>query len=195
MIEILSELFLPYAISVRLSATNCAGDTCWSSLLVLFNMDLRRRLRIWRATSPTSSLVITSQSPSLANIKHSSSSVLVVKVISGTGIIHGLRYLSPETCHTVLISTTKLIRNYGRAKHEGKIQWLGLWNPQNNNQNYQNPKEKKIYQIVLKLTKKIFICLLLNRVVKVLLKISIIQEIINILWTFQYYFPLWNWNI
>lgn len=92
MIDMLSELFLPYAISVRLSATDCAGV---SSAII----NLRRRLRRRRATSPTSSFDITSQSPSLAKIKHSSSSHLVVKVISGTGIIHGRKYRSPEHTH------------------------------------------------------------------------------------------------
>lgn len=91
MMEMLSELFLPYAISVRLSATACAGEM--SSVI----NNLRHLLRRRRAASPTSSLVMTSQSPSLAKIKHSSSSVLVMKVISGTGIIHGLKYRSPET--------------------------------------------------------------------------------------------------
>lgn len=90
--EMLSELFLPYAISVRLLATICAGGV---SLVV--DNDLRSRRRRWQATCPTSSFVITSQSPSLARTKHSSSSLLVVKLISGTGIIHGRRYLSPET--------------------------------------------------------------------------------------------------
>ena len=87
----LSELFLAKEISVRLSAMACATGISPSATAVL-----RHRLRRRRTTSPTSSLDITSQRPSLARIRHSSSSVLVVKVTSGTGIIHGLRYLSPE---------------------------------------------------------------------------------------------------
>lgn len=92
--EMLSELFLPYAISVRLLATICAGGM--SSVVD----DLRSLLRRWQATCPTSSFVITSQSPSLARTKHSSSSLLVVKLISGTGIIHGRRYRSPGHPYT-----------------------------------------------------------------------------------------------
>ncbi|KAD6454824.1 hypothetical protein E3N88_09530 [Mikania micrantha] len=79
----LSELFLPTAISVKLSATVCAAVASPAAA------NRRRRRKIRRASSPTSLFDMTSQSPSLAIIKHSSSSVLVVKLISGTGIIHG----------------------------------------------------------------------------------------------------------
>lgn len=90
--EMLSELFFRYASSARCSAVACAADKEFPSSSV----ERRWRLSTLRATSPASSLVITSQSPSLATIKHSSFSVLVIKVTSGTGIIQGLRYLSPE---------------------------------------------------------------------------------------------------
>ncbi|CAL5375835.1 unnamed protein product [Camellia sinensis] len=81
MTEMLSELFLPKAISVRLSATACAAGIS-SSI-----MHLRRLLKRRLATSPTSSFDMTSQRPSLANIRHSSSSLLVVEEISGTGLL------------------------------------------------------------------------------------------------------------
>lgn len=48
-----------------------------------------------RATSHTSSFDSTSQRPSLARIRHSSSFARGTIVTSGTGIIHGFRYLSP----------------------------------------------------------------------------------------------------
>ena len=84
--DMLLEVSTPMAILVRLSARVCAAD---GSSLVAADRRFLRKIR--RATSPTSLFVMTSQSPSLANIKHSSLSVLVVKVISGTGMIHGLK--------------------------------------------------------------------------------------------------------
>ena len=48
-----------------------------------------------RAASHTSSLDITSQRPSLARIRHSSSFARATIVTSGTGIIYGFRYRSP----------------------------------------------------------------------------------------------------
>lgn len=97
-IDILSELFRPIAISVRLSATTWAAETP-SAIKYL-----RRLLSTNRAISPASSLLITSHNPSLASIKHSSSLFLVMKVISGTGIIHGLKYRSPEENTYQLVS-------------------------------------------------------------------------------------------
>ncbi|KAL8137021.1 hypothetical protein V2J09_003022 [Rumex salicifolius] len=60
----------------------------------IFLLPLLKRRRVY---IPTSSFDITSHNPSLANTTHSSSALLVVKLISGTGITYGLIYRSPET--------------------------------------------------------------------------------------------------
>lgn len=52
------------------------------------------RIRL-RATSQTSSFVRTSHNPSLAKIRHSSSFTRGTNMTSGSGIIHGFKYLSP----------------------------------------------------------------------------------------------------
>lgn len=92
MTEMLSELNLRWASLTRWSATAFAGDDNVSFAKLLCRCRLRRR----DATSPTSWFDITSHRPSLAKIKHSSSELRERKLISGTGIIQGLIYRSPE---------------------------------------------------------------------------------------------------
>jgi hypothetical protein len=54
-----------------------------------------------RAASHISSFDITSQRPSLARIRHSSSFARATIVTSGTGIIYGFRYRSPANRPTI----------------------------------------------------------------------------------------------
>lgn len=55
-----------------------------------------RSIRL-RARSHASSFVITSHKPSLAKMRHSSSLVRGRNITSGSGMIHGFKYLSPAT--------------------------------------------------------------------------------------------------
>lgn len=86
-IEMLSSLYSASAQQRRLSAAEWAGG----SELSLSRAFLRSSLSELRATFTTCSLDRTSHKPSLAKIRHSSSSLLVVKVTSGSEIIHGFR--------------------------------------------------------------------------------------------------------
>lgn len=54
---------------------------------------------LFLAISHASSLLITSHKPSLARIRHSSSLARGMNVTSGSGMIHGFKYLSPVNCH------------------------------------------------------------------------------------------------
>lgn len=56
----------------------------------------QRSIRL-RARSHTSSFDITSHKPSLAKMRHSSSFVRGINITSGSGMIHGFKYLSPAT--------------------------------------------------------------------------------------------------
>lgn len=56
---------------------------------------LCHRRILLRATSQTSSFVITSHKPSLAKIRHSSSLARGTNITSGSDITHGLKCLSP----------------------------------------------------------------------------------------------------
>lgn len=55
-----------------------------------------------RARSQASSLLITSHRPSLASTRHSSSFALGMNMTSGSGIIQGFRYLSPECSEEII---------------------------------------------------------------------------------------------
>ncbi|RDX67562.1 hypothetical protein CR513_53545, partial [Mucuna pruriens] len=84
----------------RHSAAACAAGSIPSPLsdegcskpFFLYQRIIRRRAR-----SHTSSFVITSHRPSLARMRHSSSFIRGRNVTSGSGIIHGFKYLSPES--------------------------------------------------------------------------------------------------
>lgn len=101
----LSELFRAKASRVSSAAANTLLDgynaSAPSSSIcgLAFSVDLWPLLfsspRHLEATSQAKSFDRTSHSPSLARIKHSSSGSLLVKVISGSDVTTGLRYLSP----------------------------------------------------------------------------------------------------
>lgn len=82
----------------RNSAAACAAGSLVSPLsegssemFFLYQRSIR-----FRARSQTSSFVITSHRPSLARMRHSSSFARGMNWTSGSGIIHGFKYLSPE---------------------------------------------------------------------------------------------------
>lgn len=81
----------------RYSAAACAAGSIPTPLsegkLTPFFL-CQSRIRL-RARSHTSSLVITSHKPSLARTRHSSSFARGRNITSGSGMIHGFKYLSP----------------------------------------------------------------------------------------------------
>lgn len=81
----------------RYSAAACAAGSIPAPLsdggvTPFFLCQSRIRLR---ARSHTSSFVITSHKPSLARMRHSSSFARGRNITSGSGMIHGFKYLSP----------------------------------------------------------------------------------------------------
>lgn len=97
-IEMLSLLPLWRARFARYSAASCAaGSTPWplfvNGLDPFFLCHIRRR---FRATSHTSSFDNTSHNPSLATTRHSSSLARGMNMTSGSGMIDGFKYRSPE---------------------------------------------------------------------------------------------------
>lgn len=99
--EILS--LLPFLIAMfdRYSAAACAaGSTPWPLSVNGLLPFLLCQIKIcFRASSHTSSFDITSHRPSLAKTRHSSSLALGTNITSGSGIIHGFKYLSPDKCN------------------------------------------------------------------------------------------------
>jgi hypothetical protein len=96
----LSALLRPRARRVRSAAANMLRDgynapapssSIWGLALAGGFFSRRHSRATWQAKS----LDKTSHKPSLARIKHSSSGSLFVKVISGSAITTGFKYLSP----------------------------------------------------------------------------------------------------
>ncbi|KAF7817361.1 17.3 kDa class II heat shock protein-like [Senna tora] len=91
---------LPFCIARfdRYSAAACAAGSasCPLSEAKATPFFLCHRSIRLRAKSHASSFVITSHRPSLARMRHSSSFVRGRNITSGSGIIHGFKYLSPE---------------------------------------------------------------------------------------------------
>lgn len=79
-----------------------------------------------RAASHTSSLDITSQRPSLARIRHSSSFARATIVTSGTGIIYGFRYRSPTNRPTTHHFYFFSFSNQSTVHHKRTSTYLAL---------------------------------------------------------------------
>nr|AFK47583.1 unknown [Lotus japonicus] len=81
----------------RNSAAACAAGSTPSPLSELSSKPffLYHRSIRFRAKSHASSFVMTSHGPSLARMRHSSSFARGRNLTSGSGIIHGFKYLSP----------------------------------------------------------------------------------------------------
>lgn len=105
----------------RNSAAACAAGSIPSPLsegsskpFFLYQRSIR-----FRARSHTSSFVITSHRPSLARMRHSSSFARGRNRTSGSGIIHGFKYLSPEVTDARVsrnsLSRIKQLHNYCRT--------------------------------------------------------------------------------
>lgn len=90
----------------RYSAAACEAGSgpnpLWEGSETAFFLCQRRSRR--RAASQTSSFDRTSHKPSLARMMHSSSFVREMILTSGSGMIHGLRYLSPVWNEEVAVS-------------------------------------------------------------------------------------------